>query len=267
MRPVVPLVFDQEQFNPSDTIEAWHSQRARLRDWLQGLPDDEWSAPTRCADWNVSQLVRHLLSVSQFLGYTLHKAADGVATDVLENFDPQKTAGQAAARLGDLSPEQLREGLETADRSVDDQLEVLEPATWSALAEAPPGHLPAHLVVAHMLFDSWVHEFDLMIPQGRTPEIVTLESRIVVAYVTGLAAHRAMRAVEMTICVTEPEFRLTIVTDHCGTTVTNRRTDHEVQGRAQDIVDRTTGRLADKPVVGDAPAIEVLDSFGAIMRG
>jgi len=56
------------------------------------------------------------------------------------------------------------ETLAAIDAAVDAELVRLSGTDWAALAEAAPGQLPAHLVVSHFPFDSWVHEHDLMVP-------------------------------------------------------------------------------------------------------
>jgi Mycothiol maleylpyruvate isomerase N-terminal domain len=58
---------------------GWRSQRTRVRAWLDAVPDAEGNGPTRCELWDMTALVRHMASASQFLGYTLHEAARGTA--------------------------------------------------------------------------------------------------------------------------------------------------------------------------------------------
>ena len=159
----VPLVIDED---PGAPARAWLSQRARLRAWLAALPDATWSSPTRCDEWDVTHLVRHLASGSQFLGYALHVAAAGMPSSLLRDFDTHTTVQAAAAMLGDLTPADARAALASADASVERELSAVAGDGWLALAEAPTGHLPAYLSVSHFLFDSWVHEYDLMLPMG-----------------------------------------------------------------------------------------------------
>ena len=47
----MPLRIDEDLAAPA---EAWRSQRARMGQWLDALPDEAWSGPTRCEDWDVS---------------------------------------------------------------------------------------------------------------------------------------------------------------------------------------------------------------------
>src|SRR5664279_4379676 len=70
------------QGDVEDPAVAWRSHRARVRGWLDAVPNQKWSGPTRCGLWDVTALVQHMTSASQFLGYTLHQAAQGIATDL-----------------------------------------------------------------------------------------------------------------------------------------------------------------------------------------
>ena len=101
--------------DPTTVAPAWFGHRARLTEWLAALPAAAWAGPTRCGRWNVGELTRHLASVSQFEGFTLHQAQKGKATRLLEGMDAQTTPNAAAELLGDLEPEALLETLRVAD--------------------------------------------------------------------------------------------------------------------------------------------------------
>ena len=167
---------------------GWRSQRARLREWLGSVPDPEWDGATRCGLWDMTSLVRHLASGSQFLGYTLHQASAGEPTSLLRDFDPHATVQAAAAMLGELTPAETRTSMTSMDASVDAECTTLDSVGWTMLAEAPPGQLPADLAVSHFLFDSWVHEYDLLVPRGERPVADPLEVEVVVRYLVGLAS-------------------------------------------------------------------------------
>jgi len=51
-----------------------------------------------------------------------------------------------------------------------DLLASLGEEDWSSIAEAPPGHLAVSAVAHHALWDSWVHERDILAPLGITPD-------------------------------------------------------------------------------------------------
>ena len=77
------------------------------------------------------------------------------------------------------------------DAAVDVEIDCMREDGWSALAEAPPGNVSADLAVSHFLFDSWVHEYDLMLPRGEQPTLNALEAEVTVRYLVGLASVQA----------------------------------------------------------------------------
>jgi hypothetical protein len=93
-----------------DPAVAWRSQRARVRGWLDAVPDAEWNGPTRCGLWDMTALVQHMASASQFLGYTLHQAERGTATNLLRELDSHETVQAAAEMLGEMTPGRVRDG-------------------------------------------------------------------------------------------------------------------------------------------------------------
>ena len=172
---------------PMSVAPAWSAHRARLTAWLADLSVADWDGPTRCEGWSIAALVRHLASGSQFAGYTLHQAAKGDATRLLEGFDSQVTPGAAAELLAGLEPSRLLDSLREYDRRVEDTVAGWSIDDWRRTAEAPPGHVPAFLSLSHFLFDSWVHERDLLLPMAEVPLVEPGEVEISIAYVLGLA--------------------------------------------------------------------------------
>jgi hypothetical protein len=212
-------------------------------------------------------LVRHLVSGSQFLGYTLHKAKAGVTTALMRGFDTHETVQADAARFGELSPQGARELLAEKDASVETELVAFADTDWSAMAEAPPGQLPAHLAVNHFLLDSWVHEYDLMLPRGEQPFVDRLEAETVVGYVTGLASLQTGAGTPLDVRLTSPGVRIGLdVVDDSVQVATGSAPKGApvIEGRIADFVDRATGRDAG-PVQGDPSALAVLDGFGRLL--
>jgi uncharacterized protein (TIGR03083 family) len=262
----VPLRVDGDVGDPA---VAWRSHRARVRGWLDSVGDSEWTGPTRCGLWDMTALVRHMASASQFLGYTLHQAARGTATDLLRNFDPHATVQAAAATLGNMTPSEARHTLAAMDAAVDVEFDGMHDMGWSPLAEAPPGQVPSHLSVSHFLFDSWVHEHDLMLPRGERPVVDPLETEVTVRYLIGLAAVMTGASTPLQLRLTEPELWIGLDVTAGITEVTvgaapaNAPT---IEGCAVDFVDRATGRQGGA-VDGDDSALAVIDNFGAMLAG
>jgi uncharacterized protein (TIGR03083 family) len=201
----VPLCVHRDVGAPA---RAWRGHRQRLQDWLASVPDAEWGGPTRCSLWDMTALVRHLVSGSQFLGYTLHKANGGVSTALMQGFDTHRTVQADAESFGEMTPDTARDLLAAKDALVAAEIVKAEQDGWSATAEAPPGHLPAHLAVNHFLMDSWVHEYDLMLPRDESPVMDRVEAEVVVSYLIGIATLQTSSLNSLDLRLTGPDVRI-----------------------------------------------------------
>jgi hypothetical protein len=260
----VPVRLDREAGAPA---VAWQSHRARLRAWLGSVPDSDWGGPTRCALWDMTALVRHLVSGSQFLGYTLHKASRGISTDVLRGFDTHLTVQADAERYGEMTPATVRDLLALKDASVAAEFVTAQQRDWSATAEAPPGHLPAHMAVNHFLLDSWVHEYDLMLPRGEIPAVDRLEAEVAVSYLIGLASLQAGSTTFLDLRLTNPDLRIGVSVADGVVHVTLGSAPNAaavIESQVIDLADRATGRQGG-PVQGDRAALAVLDCAARLL--
>ena len=68
---------------------AFVRQRQRLAATLESLSDDEWAAPSRCADWTVQDVATHLVTVNGFWRYSIASGLAGKPTRLLVDFDPR----------------------------------------------------------------------------------------------------------------------------------------------------------------------------------
>jgi uncharacterized protein (TIGR03083 family) len=245
-----------------------------MRRWLADLPEAAWSGATRCAGWSVSDLVQHLASGAQFLGYTLHEAKKGRATNLLEAFDPQVTPGAAASQFATLDRVGLLDAVAQVDDRVRRELEGMNADEWHMPAEAPMGRVPAYVSVNHFLFDSWVHERDLMLPVGETPLLEPNEVAAVVAYVTALAGcapepdGAAPHAIVVDLDLSSPGVHLHVTrADGVSTVVTGAAFDDavRVEGSAADVVDFATGRRTIGAVDGDTQALDFLRNLAEVL--
>lgn len=247
---------------------AWRSHRRRLRAWLGDLPDEEWARPTRCDEWDVLHLVRHLASGSQFLGYTLHMAGKGQPTTRLRAFDSQTTAQDRAEELGGLDPLHARQLLDEMDQRVEDVMSGLSSQDWMMTAEAPPGHMPAFMAVSHFVFDSWIHERDLLMPGGEQPASEQTEAGVAARYGVGLMGAYGSGEDDTVLGVRLTDVDLDLRLEHRAArwhVLTGAGpVDAWVEGRVGDVIDRATGRDAEG-VRGDRRGLGIVDALASIM--
>jgi uncharacterized protein (TIGR03083 family) len=170
-----------------DQLAPVTRQRKRFAEMLAGLSDDEWAAPTRCEGWTVQDVVSHLITVNGFWQMSTTAGLAGAPTRVLENFDPAATPPLLVEPMRSLTPAEALEQFVASNDGYLGVLAELDQAGWSALAEAPPGHLPIRLLAAHALWDCWIHERDIALPLGLTPPEETDEVLSSLRYAAALS--------------------------------------------------------------------------------
>ncbi len=168
-----------------DVVEPWTRHRLRFLEALAALDEEAWRTPSRCDGWDARGVALHLSSADMFFAVSLTSGAAGNPTDFLADFDPTSTPAAMVASEGDLSGaevlERFRKGHDTllaAVAAVDD---------WTAVAESPMGQVSSRLVLAHALWDSWLHERDVLEPIGQTVPVLDDELSAVTWYALTLA--------------------------------------------------------------------------------
>jgi len=258
---------------PDEIASAWSTHRARLRGWLGDLPESEWRRPTRCSAWDVSGLVAHLVSGAQFLGYTLREAQKGAPTRLLDGFDAQETPAATAAMFAGLSPTDLLAALGDVDARIQAETKAFTSDDWHRPAEGPAGRIPAYVAVNHFLWDSWVHERDLMVPGGEEPPTDRAEVALVASYVVGLAGvvhgigDGATAGLALDVRLTDVDVDFHAVVDEQGTSVVFGRGEGGVplSGAAADVIEFATGRVSAERLHAQPEAVEFLERFAALL--
>lgn len=270
--PGAPMIVPTD---PPQVTAAWIGHRERMRRWLAHLPESRWTGATRCDGWCVTDLVQHLVSGAQFLGYTLHQAKKGDATNLLASFDPQVTPAAAASQFAGLDRAGLLDALAEVDERVRRELEGFGEDDWQLPAEAPLGRVPAFVSVNHFLFDSWVHERDLMLPIGESPPLEQNEVSAVASYAAALAGcapdtseDAEARSVVVDFALSDPDLRLCVARNDTTTAVSIGGAPEgalKATGAAADFVDLATGRPPEGRVQGDPAALVFLRNLAAAM--
>jgi len=65
--------------------------------------------------------------------------------------------------MRDLAPRSVFDQFVSSNDELLDVLGGLDEEGWASIAEAPPGHLPVRLIASHALWDSWIHERDVVL--------------------------------------------------------------------------------------------------------
>lgn len=163
-------------------------QRRRLANLVAGLDDEQWSTSSRCQGWSVQDVVAHLVTVNEFWALSITSGASGSPTRYLEKFDPVETPAQLVDALRSYTSAETLDRFLQSNDALASAVTSLDTPSWSALAEAPPGHLSIRLVGLHALWDSWIHERDIALPLGLPTDEEGDEICASLAYVSALGA-------------------------------------------------------------------------------
>ncbi|MBM9505253.1 maleylpyruvate isomerase family mycothiol-dependent enzyme [Actinacidiphila acididurans] len=154
---------------PQMIREALYGHRKRLLERLADLTPDQWAAATRCTEWNVHQVIRHLVDFGQYHVARLNGWPERAYYEAV-TFIPASTPDVWLARSEDRTPKDTMAALaDLAEaeyaafavriREGDDDLMGAVPARpmlWSVRA-------------LHALWDAWLHERDLADVLGDRP--------------------------------------------------------------------------------------------------
>jgi uncharacterized protein (TIGR03083 family) len=149
-------------------VEPWVRHRRRLAAGVTALSDEQWTAPTRCTEWDARGVVSHLVTVDGFWTSSLRSAlARGEPTTFIRGFDPSTGTDAFVAPMLELPTDAILEAFLASTGALVAAVEAFDDADdWSSPGEAPFGHLPARFLLAHAYWDSWLHERDILQPLG-----------------------------------------------------------------------------------------------------
>jgi uncharacterized protein (TIGR03083 family) len=198
-----------------DPYPAFVRQRERLAETLAGLSGREWCAPSRCDGWTVQDVAEHLSGVNRFWAHSLESGLRDRPTRLLASFDPVSVPAAMVDAARGAPTEDTLDRFVVTNQDLADILGSVRGADWSRSAEAPPGHLAIRAVVAHALWDSWIHERDVLVPLSRQPVIEPDEVAASLVYVAALGpAIRcnagSTRSGTLAVAAHDPEIRFAV---------------------------------------------------------
>jgi uncharacterized protein (TIGR03083 family) len=198
-----------------DVATALVGQRQRLAAQLGDLDADQWATQSRCEAWSVRDVIAHLVSTNQFWTFSLRAALAGEPTRFLTTFDPVATPVELVGAAAQQSAEEVRAAFVETNDALAGVVAGIDEAGWSSIGEAPPGHVPLRAVALHALWDSWVHERDILLPLGLAPVEEPDEVVACLAYAAALSpafvvASGSTRAGAIAVEATHPDTQLVV---------------------------------------------------------
>ncbi|MCB1005672.1 MAG: maleylpyruvate isomerase family mycothiol-dependent enzyme [Acidimicrobiales bacterium] len=193
-------------------------QRRRLVAALSELSDEQWARPSRCAGWSARDVIVHLDSTNSFWAFSVALGLQGTPSEFLATFDPVASPAELVAGAAGSPPADVLAAFATSTDALVEQWAALREDEWTRTAESPPGHVSVSAVVHHALWDSWVHERDVLLPLGIEPEVEADEVAACLRYAAALAPGLAVTRGEgrrgvLRIEATAPDIVVEVVVD------------------------------------------------------
>jgi len=200
---VIPTVQEQDMRH-GDWMSAATEEYRRLGALLTDLPDADWLRPTDCSEWDVRQMVAHLVGAAEAgasmralvhqarLGRRLRPGEPGV--DGMNAVQVQERADTAPARLrADLASMgaravRRRSGLPAA-------LRALPVPFGPPLGTKPLGYLMDRIYTR----DAWMHRIDIARATGRDLELTAEHDGRIVADVVAEWARKHGQPYRLTL--------------------------------------------------------------------
>ncbi len=242
---------------PSDILAPVVRQRRRFAAALASFTDEQWAHPSRCEGWSNRDVVVHLDSTNSFWAFSIAAGLRGEPTTFLAAFDPVAAPAQLVAGSQDLSAQDVLERIKASTAAFTATLESLIAEDWLVFAEAPPGHISISALAHHALWDSWIHERDVLLPLGIAPDEEPDELTAALRYVAALAPAFAVSrdgTMRGTLAVeaTTPDVKFAVdIGDHVAVGASSTEPDLRLTGDAVELLEALSIR---KPLAQPIPA-------------
>lgn len=241
---------------PAAVAQPTIRQRRRLIDVLARFDEADWDHPTRCEAWTARDVIVHLDSTNAFWSHSIAAGRRGEPSRVLAHFDPVASPAAMVAAAGRPSGTEVLERFEASTAVLVGLIESLDESEWQRVAEAPPGHLSTSAVVHHALWDSWIHERDVLLPRGIEPEREQDEIAASLRYAAALSPAFALNedpTVRGTLAIEVRDPDLAVVVEVGDRIVVRDATapgaDLRLEGDAVDLVDALSIRRPIEAVI------------------
>ena len=145
--------------DPERLLDVIGEQRQRFIAVLKGFGPDEWAAPTRCAKWSAHDVVRHVGDEAA----AARLGADDHTMDMAAGFDPRVTPQQWLVASAGEPPDAsvLRLVAATEEQLVVFRIRMARGNEFDV--HLPYGAMDWTVLALHALWDSWVHERDVLL--------------------------------------------------------------------------------------------------------
>ena len=253
-------------------LDAMTSQRARMEKEFDGFTAADWSAPTRCTEWNPQQTLIHVCGANLATTRVLRSGPD---EKVAENFDPNSSPGKYVEMRGSDTPQETLDHFVETNAAFFDAIALVQSERPKTKANAVWGKpVDWRLLVTHMFWDAWMHERDIFVPRAEQPATTDAEERLALTYgvhITGVFPHVFQRTLDEELALAgRGGGRFTLHADPDAVLVTvddEPAAPDALAGEGIDDGAAVAGRGDLPPVLhGPAERIEALTGLGDFLR-
>ena len=162
--------------DPGMVTGAYAGHRRRFAAWAASLDDAALESPTRCSKWTVADVLRHGCDVDGWM------RSIWSGTLPLDAFDPRTTPHESVVSGRSIPDREVRDRYVVSAEEIAADVGAAGPDRWALPALVPAGPVPWWMSVLHVLYDSWVHERDSMLPLGLPVPSGADERHVVLAW-------------------------------------------------------------------------------------
>lgn len=137
-----------------DLVNAYQRSIAEITRRVPQVSPEQWTAPTPCADWDVRELVNHVVNEDR---WTAPMFAGATIADVGDKFDGDL--------LGDDPVSNTLDAAKQAEQAV------AEPGALDRTVHLSFGDTPAEEYIHQLLADHLIHAWDLAVATGEDPRL------------------------------------------------------------------------------------------------
>ncbi len=167
---------------PAALASALSSQRRRMFALFRSLDDDQWQTPSRCSEWTVHDVVRHLVDVAD-MDIALQRGEE--PRNEGGRIDPRNDPGRWLEASRGQSPSDTVAAFESMAEEERSIFEQHVRDGGDELLPGPYGPLHWSSLGAHLFWDAWLHERDIALPLELEHDAPLAENRLAALY--GLA--------------------------------------------------------------------------------
>lgn len=257
-RPVPQSEVLDISLDPGIALAPYARHRYRFAEQVADLNRDALAAQSRCSEWSVADVLRHINDVDSWMD-----AIWNGAPVPFTSFDPNVTPNEF-----------VKAGRAVPDAEVRDRFVAATPARASILSErsaerwgdpslSPLGAVPWWMSALHIFWDSWVHERDALLPIGIEPPVLDDEARPVATYAVGITAILASGSLDAVVA------GVRVHTGDGPPSVAPEDGMDPYNAETAEVVDALCGRgsLASALTHHDARAIEQLGALARLLNG